>query len=413
MSVQRLTNLGNPLFSKIESVKQKPDCAPQVSYKILDQDDVFKYHSSASKAARVGWLLFSILIFPVGLIRLIGKTINHFSTKKLLLPAIERDKALLDNHRIAHLANSFTAQRSSRITIETADHVKLDTMMISHPDQENKDISERKYIIFFNGNDGTYEGGLSSLMKISDETGANVYCGNYRGVGYSEGFPTGYQDLVMDGEAMVQFLLKQGVRPENILIHGWSLGAGVGAHVAALHQDKGHEIHFCGDRSFASMVMEVKELSRSIRNEMRNTCLGNFLKGTLALLTPVVLGLIKVLGWNFQTLDCYKKIQGHKFIIYHREDKTIPYAASLFTKFKESKMSSADIKAKLERKKAKLEGRERNIEEAFKKTYHPENFVKLNDEYWENVHCIHIHESLNFNEYVRQVGLALNPTCYQ
>ncbi|QLH35115.1 MAG: hypothetical protein HWD61_02335 [Parachlamydiaceae bacterium] len=133
----------------------------------------------------------------------------------------------------------------------------------------------------------------------------------------------------MDGEAMVQYLLSQGVQPQNILIHGWSLGGGVGAHVAALHQEKGKEIHICNDRSFESMVNEVKELARELRKYINtSTLLGKLVSAALAL-APITIPLIHMIGWDFKSTQCYQKINGHKFIIYHPNDEIIVYSASL------------------------------------------------------------------------------------
>ncbi len=386
---------------------------PKVSYSVPTNEDVFKYHSTAKKTMRIAWLVFSLIIFPVGIIRLIGNAINHIATRKGFLPALGYNKDLEDEIRLVQMN-----ERCKRVVIETADNVKLDAVKVMHPKQEKSPADQQKYILFFNGNGGTYESALSSLKQISDEIGVNILCGNYRGVGRSEGFPTSYNDLVMDGEALVKYLLSQGILPQNILIHGWSLGSGVGAHVAALHQEKGKEIHFCSDRSFASMYDEVKDLAKQISQILRkqNRCIPQLFATAITFATPFVLGLTKVLGWNFKSLECYKKINGKKFIIYHRQDQVIPYTASLYKKFKESKMTKKDKQQKLERMALKqqmlAQGKEYKPQK-MDKPYLPKNAVRLSDDIeQEAAHVIPLEKTSQYNSYKKAVthilGLKIN-----
>lgn len=46
------------------------------------------------------------------------------------------------------------------------------------------------------------------------------------GVGMSEGLPLTGEDLIQDGVAAMLHLLEQGVRSQNVLIHGFSMGGG-------------------------------------------------------------------------------------------------------------------------------------------------------------------------------------------
>lgn len=361
---------------------QIPNQHSHVDYKVLPRDDVFKYHSLQNRVARSAWLIFSIILFPVGCARMAGYVINRIATSTVILPSLRlHTKQQLDGIREESLSEPNFAGKCTRYIVETTDAVKLDTMMVRNPIQANKPINEQKFIIFFNGNGTTYEENLPSLEAISKKTRTHVYSGNYRGVGYSEGFPTQFKDLVMDGEAMVQFLLKQGVHPKNILIHGWSLGGAVGAHVAALHQEKGRESSHGNDRSFKTMVKEVKYFLPKVleREGLHPT--------KIKLLTFLAVSGIKILGWNFQSFKCYQKIKGHKFVIYHPLDEVIPYQASLHRKIekinKKNKQPLHAIELKLNLAKKSISA--------------------------ESAHCLPIDYTDHFDEYHRQVALALNP----
>lgn len=195
-----------------------------------------------------------------------------------------------------------------RLAITTSDKAQLDSCFILNPGQVEKESKEQKWIVYFNGNSGTYEDSLSSLTFMSALTGANVLSGNYRGVGHSTGFPSGSHDLVVDGEAMVQYLLSQGVPPENILLHGYSTGGGVAAEVAALHQDKGHEMPVCLDRTFTS-----------------------YADVAASLVGRVASWIIHALGWTFDTLKLLKgTLKAHKVVVIeHSEDEIIKSTARI------------------------------------------------------------------------------------
>lgn len=402
-----------PLNHNNNNIKNEKIQIAGVSYSVKGQDDVFNYDSTSNKIARVAYLVFSILVFPVGIVRLIGYAININATKNAILPGVDTCKEALKNARERVLNHSEFISRCQRHTIETADHVKLDTIVVNNLEQIKKPINEQKFVVFFTGNSGSYEGAFDELLHFSNETGANVYTGNYRGVGESEGFPTGFKDLVMDGEAMIQFLLSKGVKSKNILIYGWSMGGAVGTHVAALHQKTGDEMNLANDRSFASFVKEVKELLGKIGHSFLNHrgCLVRITGAFITVGIPIALGLIQALGWNFKNVEQYKKINGHKFIIYHPEDGIIPYKASLYKVIKESQMTKADKKAKLERKAKKVEAarqRKQYGSENVQIAYRPKNSIKLEFNIFSDVHNEGIENSKQFGEFKNQVAVAFS-----
>lgn len=407
-----------------------------VSFRVQDKDDIFKYNSTEKKVQRAAWLIFSIIVFPVGAIRLVGKLINFIATKTVILPSVGSNlKELNQNYLIAHVQNPHLARIVQRLEITTADNIKLDAVCINNPQQSEKPINEQKYILFFTGNGGCFENSLDFLKKLSEETEANVLSGNYRGVGHSQGFPTGFKDLVMDGEAMVQSLLKQGVSPKNILIHGISMGGGVGAEVAALHQKAGEEINYCGDRTFSSLAKEARELPRRInwvqienyfnqQIERINNAMPNDedefelkrlinvkkkikifkpLIKAAAFFSPLAAFLIRVMGWNFDTLNSYKKMKGHKFIIFQKHDLIVPYKASLYKQLKQSQKTQLDKKNKKERRQQLNQPQMNPIE----KMYRPKNAIRLDDQIpFFDAHSILITETEHLEDYKNQVARA-------
>ena len=66
---------------------------------------------------------------------------------------------------------------------------------------------------------------------------SNVLMFNYRGCGGSGGFPCTIDDMVSDGDAAMQYVVRTlGVPSHKVLIFGASLGGAVGTMVRGLPQ---------------------------------------------------------------------------------------------------------------------------------------------------------------------------------
>jgi len=291
------------------------------------------------KICRIAWLVFSIIVFPIGIIRW---SINRL-TSLTCLPATfifrkNHDHISLssDEYRQAWATKVlFQKDQNENITfpvkthqifVTTADGVRLDTMMLQHPKQALLDTKDQKWIVYWGGNGMCYEQSLNDLKYISYFTGASIYTGNFRGVMDSEGSPYSSHDLVLDGEAMVQKLLASGVQSKNILLHGLSMGGGVATEVAALHQETGNEMHLCNDRSFATLTDAVK--------------------GMIPVVGGLLGGIAYLTGWRFDSVKNFENIKGHKFTIVSEVDEVIAYESSLYKVFKRNvKLRETDKKA--------------------------------------------------------------------
>lgn len=177
-----------------------------------------------------------------------------------------------------------------------------------------------------NGNAISYEEQLYGLKEVSNATGANIMNCNYRGVMESQGSAQSSRDLQRDGEAMIQFLLEQGIPPDNILVHGWSLGGAVATSLVKLYQDKGIQMHLCSDRSFSSFP--------------------DFLKNILPkCLVGIITKIVAAAGWVFNASNDFNQIVSSKFIIHaKRADRVIPYEASVYKQVKKTSKPTNAIK---------------------------------------------------------------------
>lgn len=292
---------------------QQLSTLPPPKFQVWPESDIFdvkaelaRRNRTSAKVKRVVLWILSVLIVPVALVRLIAMGVRSLSNR-LVLPATFSKDVYMDRFREDFLSNS--KNHAEQVTVETADGVKLDTVTIKHPDQKDLPAHEQKWILKFGGNGEIYESGLLNTLGLSKDTGANYFIGNFRGVMRSEGRAKRAQDLILDGEAMLQYLFQKGVRPENILIHGHSLGGGVGTAVAARHPG----VNVCNDRSFSSIK---------------------------AVVGPFIGKLIE--RWNFDSVKNYQAVTGKKFVIYSQGDGIIRYPASLHKAL--SRVSSEKVK---------------------------------------------------------------------
>lgn len=259
------------------------------------------------KAVQIAYDIFSAIVFPVGICRLMKHGLHKFAGK-LIVPAQNNkdEDAYITSGREA-LISQF---KGKEVTLETPDGIHLDGIYI--PGQKHT-ASNNRTIIYFNGNGEHFEHqGLDiqhpflKLMlprNLSQMTkkGYNVLLFNYRGVGRSQSYST-RPGLILDGETAYQYVHKQLNVPEkNIVLFGHSLGAAVATKVASLHP----ETKPCNERSFSSLSKEVEEL------------LGSSIIGKIAA------KLISCIDWELDSFRLWKNMKNKKWCVYHPKDQMI------------------------------------------------------------------------------------------
>lgn len=94
------------------------------------------------------------------------------------------------------------------------------------PPQKNMPV-----FLFFHGQGASLESGKWRYYRLR-KNGFGFLALAYRGFSSSEGAPS-EKGLFLDGLAAYDFLISQGIKPNDIIIHGHSLGSGVATYVAA------------------------------------------------------------------------------------------------------------------------------------------------------------------------------------
>jgi fermentation-respiration switch protein FrsA (DUF1100 family) len=111
-------------------------------------------------------------------------------------------------------------------------------------------LSPRAIVLFCHGN-GEHVARLApTLAELRDRAGVSVFAWDYRGYGLSKGKP--HEENLLADARMAQLWLagREGVRPDDVVLYGRSLGGAVAVGLAAQYPVRGMVL----ERTFAHMV---------------------------------------------------------------------------------------------------------------------------------------------------------------
>jgi fermentation-respiration switch protein FrsA (DUF1100 family) len=136
------------------------------------------------------------------------------------------------------------------VWIDTSDGVRLNGWWISQP-------QARFTTLHLHGNGGNITHRAEIALALA-RSGSSVLLLDYRGYGRSEGRPT-EAGLYRDAEAAYEHLRARGVAPENLIIHGESLGSAVAVDLATRKTCAGLvlEAPFSSARAVAGRVLPL------------------------------------------------------------------------------------------------------------------------------------------------------------
>jgi len=122
-----------------------------------------------------------------------------------------------------------------KVKIGTQDGIEL--MSWYH----NKNINNYKTILFLHGNAGSLENRIHKINHFKDMN-VNFLLVAWRGFSGNKGVPT-EKGLYEDAQSAVRWLKSKGVRENNIIVYGESLGTGVATEIAQ-------------NKNFAGVILE-------------------------------------------------------------------------------------------------------------------------------------------------------------
>lgn len=174
---------------------------------------------------------------------------------------------------------------------------KLEAVQFNPNNFAQKNPADQKYIICINGRDSLFadDDKLSQMQEDSKATDAAVMSFNMPDMGNSKGSSPDAADMVMILTDIVKTLINRGVKPENIILKGHSLGGAIATLTAAnLHQEK-HPVRLFVDRSFSSLSNVMSDKFTSIW-------------GGKLLFKPVINYLLSLARWNIDSAAAWHTI---------------------------------------------------------------------------------------------------------
>jgi len=129
------------------------------------------------------------------------------------------------------LRDALIPAEARRVWIDTDDGARVEAWYFPAADATRLAPA----VIFFHGNAELIDFNLSLVTRYHDR-GVSVLLPEFRGYGRSSGSPS-QKALVADAASFHDWLVKQpGVDVSRLIFHGRSIGTGVAAQLAALHQ---------------------------------------------------------------------------------------------------------------------------------------------------------------------------------
>ncbi|OTA16515.1 Autotransporter adhesin [Xenorhabdus vietnamensis] len=116
----------------------------------------------------------------------------------------------------------------------------------------------KKVVLFIHGSGSSAEEQASTIQSHYQKQGVDMLAVNMRGYGSSDGHPS-EKGLYQDARTMFNYLVNdRGIKPENIIIHGYSMGGAVAADLARYAERKGQAVSgLLLDRPMPSMTKAI------------------------------------------------------------------------------------------------------------------------------------------------------------
>ncbi|MEQ1961906.1 MARTX multifunctional-autoprocessing repeats-in-toxin holotoxin RtxA [Xenorhabdus khoisanae] len=123
----------------------------------------------------------------------------------------------------------------------------------------------KKVVLFIHGSDSSAEEQASTIQIHYQRQGVDMLAVNMRGYGSSDGHPS-EKGLYQDARTMFSYLVNdRGIKPDNIIIHGYSMGGPIAADLARYAERNGQSVSgLLLDRPMPSMTKGI------IAHEMPN-----------------------------------------------------------------------------------------------------------------------------------------------
>ena len=129
----------------------------------------------------------------------------------------------------------------------------------------------RPVVLYLSGSGGAAENyGAEIGRAYALDKNVNFVAVNYRGYGGSDQVKPSEASLVHDGIAMINHLIQnEGFSPDQIIVHGYSMGATIASHVQSRVEETGHELRsVIYDRPMTSATGAAHDMGKEMAKEI-------------------------------------------------------------------------------------------------------------------------------------------------
>lgn len=190
-----------------------------------------------------------------------------------------------------------------------------DEYLVSHQDLPGIG----KTIVLFNGATDRYEssGSLKDMALLAKETGARVVGFNYSGIGKSATDCTNvrvneFHDLVNNGIAVLNFLIREQGHPDNIIMLGDSFGSATAGKVQEIFTSFDIRIRLIASNTFSSFREVIHQTAKS------NARILGWLFST-----ETVGDTLAQIGWDAELATRFKHFSPNNYVLQRHGDKTL------------------------------------------------------------------------------------------
>ncbi|BET96212.1 MARTX multifunctional-autoprocessing repeats-in-toxin holotoxin RtxA [Xenorhabdus taiwanensis] len=168
------------------------------------------------------------------------------------------DRRNIDNHTQIILDAAVAEGAADKITLQG----KAGRLTGYYHSGAQKDQGEhspaKKVVLFIHGSGSSAEEQASIIQNHYQKQGVDMLAVNMRGYGSSDGHPS-EKGLYQDARTMFSYLVNdRGIKPENIIIHGYSMGGAVAADLARYAERNGQPVSgLLLDRPMPSMTKAI------------------------------------------------------------------------------------------------------------------------------------------------------------
>lgn len=199
---------------------------------------------------------------------------------------------------------------------------QLEVMTAATKERSSNLPGAGKHIVYFPGANTYYQACFRDISDAARKTGATVHAFNFPGTGASTGRVTELNDLVNAGMAVVNSLLRQGVKPDDIVLQGDCYGAAVAMEVKKQFELQSHlKLRIVMNNAFKSFKSVAVDI---IAKKL------HFTPGPK--LNALVKKLLVYTGWHVTPGKNFKEVGPYNYYIQHSGDLVLSNRTMLLAK---------------------------------------------------------------------------------